>query len=145
MQSFSSDPQAIAEHYARFSDAANRHDWSTIADLFAEDALWETAAGTLGFRFQGRSAIHDGLVHNTSTLEVLHYQGAPPVVDLMAPDRARARTSISELLRVFATGEVKHLFGVYDDELTRRDGRWRFTHRSFTLRWETDERPRDGR
>ena len=68
---------------------------------------------------------------------MLFYLASPPVVELVAPGRARTRTTMTELLRFLDTGEVRQLFGMYTDELVLRGGRWRFVHRRFELRHET--------
>lgn len=132
------DRLAIGDQVARFSDAVNRQDWPALGGFFADEGVWEASAGELGFRYQGLDAIRDGLARNAQAVEVVHQQVSPAVVDVAGLDRAFARTSMSELLRVRATGEVKHLFGIYSDELVKRAGRWRFVRRTFTLRRELD-------
>lgn len=134
-----SDRLQILDLMARFADAANRHDWEVMASLFEEDATWETAAGGLGFRHEGRAAIRRFLVENPNGVDVLFYAAAPPAIELTAADRARARTNITEILRVRATDETKRLFGTYTDDLVKSGGRWRFAHRSFVLQVAFDE------
>jgi hypothetical protein len=78
--------------------------------------------GRLGFRHQGREAIARWLASNPNRVEVLVYLASPPVVELVAPGRARSRTTMTELLRLLDTGEVRQLFGMYTDELVLRGG-----------------------
>jgi hypothetical protein len=129
--------QRVADVIARFTDLAARRDFKGLPDLFVDEAVWESAAGGLGFRHQGRDAIARWLTSNPNRVEVLFYLASPPVVELVAPGRARTRTTMTELLRLLDTGEVRQLFGIYTDELVLRGGRWRFAHRRFELRHET--------
>jgi hypothetical protein len=48
-----------------------------------------------------------------------------------------------ELLRVRATGELKHIYGVYSDEVVKRDGRWLFARRTVAVRHEESEASAD--
>jgi SnoaL-like domain len=127
----------VADVIARFTDLAARRDLSRLPELFVEEAVWESGAGGLGYRHEGRDAIAKWLASNPNRVEVLFYLSSPPVVELVAPDRARSRTTMTELLRFLDTGEVRQLFGMYSDELVLRAGRWRFAHRRFELRYET--------
>lgn len=116
-----------------------------MSALFAEDAIWETSAGTLGFRHEGRPVIHAWLTSNPGHVEVVFYLASEPTVELLSLDRARAQTSITELLRFQDSGEIKQLFGVYTDELVKQAGEWRFAHRRFTLRHMTTMKQPDRR
>jgi hypothetical protein len=122
--------------YAQFSAAANDHAWAEMVELFAQDASWQASAGALGFRHQGRSQIEAWLHGNQDEVEVLFYLAAPPRVELVTPTLARAQTSMSELLLIKPSGELKQFFGVYRDELRKSGGRWRFAARRFELRRE---------
>jgi SnoaL-like domain len=135
------DRLQIAELSAHFADAVNRHDWQAMAQLHTEDAIWETSAGKLGFRHEGRAAILKFLVENPKGVEVLAYTTSTPFIETLSGERARTRLSMTEYLRVRATGEVKRIVGVYSDELVKRDGRWQFAHRSFALQIALDEKP----
>jgi len=135
------DQLQIAELAARFSDAVNRHDWQLMAQLYAEDAIWETSAGTLGFRHEGRAAILRFLLNNPNNVEVVAYSSTPPFIETISDGRARTRLNMTEYLRVLATGEIKRIVGVYSDELVKREGRWQFLHRSFALQVAFDEKP----
>ena len=135
------DQLQIAQLAARFSDAANRHDWQQMAQLYAEDAIWETRAGKLGFRHEGRAAILRFLLENPNGVEVVAYTSTPPFIETISDGRARTRLNMTEYLRVLGTGEVKRIVGVYSDELVKRDGRWQFLRRSFALQIAFDEKP----
>jgi hypothetical protein len=137
------DRMQIAALTARFADAANRHDWETMAALHTEDAVWEGAAGELSFRNEGRAAILAWLRGNVPKLEVVYYLSSPPHIEELSEDRARSRLSMLELLRVRATGELKHIYGVYSDEIVKRDGRWLFARRTVAVRHEESEASAD--
>jgi uncharacterized protein (TIGR02246 family) len=128
------DRLEIAQVLTSFSAAVNRHDWNTMSDLFAEDAVWEASAGDLGFRHEGRDAIRRFLHGNEENVEVLYYSTGASHIELVGPDRARATTPMIELLRLPRTGEEKELFGVYRDELVKIDGRWLFASRAVDVR-----------
>jgi hypothetical protein len=135
------DRLQVAELSARFSDAVNRHDWQLMAQLCAEDAIWEASAGSLGFRHEGRAAILRFLVENPNGVEVVAYTSTPPFIESISGERARTRLNMTEHLRVNATGELKRIVGVYTDELIKRQGRWQFAHRTFALQMVFDEHP----
>jgi hypothetical protein len=135
------DRLQIAELSQRFSDAVNRHDWQQMADLCAEDAIWETSAGKLGFRHEGRAAILKFLLENPNGVEVVSYTTTVPFIESISGTDARTRLNMTEYLRVRATGEIKRIVGVYSDQLVKRDGRWQFAHRRFTLQIAFDEKP----
>lgn len=124
----------IAELYAAFSIAANRHEWRAMADLMADDALWQAEAGALGFRRQGRQAIYEWLVGNVPRLEVKFYLSSAPWIESISGDRARSWVTISEILHLKAEDRHIQISGIYEDELVRRDGRWLFALRTVTVR-----------
>lgn len=105
-----------------------------MAELHTEDAVWEGAAGELSFRNQGRADILAWLRGNEPKLEVVYYFCSAPHIEELSEDHARSRASMFELLRIRATGELKHIYGVYSDELVKRDGSWRFARRSVSVR-----------
>jgi hypothetical protein len=141
VSSVDADRLQIAELSQRFSDAVNRHDWNLMAQLCAEDAIWETSAGKLGFRHEGRAAILKFLRENPNGVEVVAYTTTSPFIETLSRDRARTRLNMTEYLRIRATGEIKRIVGVYSDELVKRDGRWQFAHRRFALQIAFDEKP----
>lgn len=124
----------IAALLAGFADLVSRRDFAAMTEMFTEDAEWQASAGALGFHHVGRAAITRWLAENPNHVEVVFYLASPPAITQHSPDRATARTSMTELLRLKRTGELLQLFGSYTDELVRRDGRWRFAHRRFELR-----------
>lgn len=130
--------RAVADLIALFSDATTAHDFAAMADLFSRDAVWEATGDALAFRLEGADAIRAAFVRNDETLEVVFQQIGPSVVRVTAPDRASARTSVLELLRFKATGEVKQIVGVYRDDLVRSGDRWKFAARRFELRYAVD-------
>ncbi len=135
------DRAAITELYERFTAAASDHDWDALLALLAEDVSWKASAGALGFEHHGRPAVRTWLMGNEGKIEVLFYQAGPPRLELVSPELARVQLSMTELLLLKETGEVKQLFGVYRDEVRKRAGRWLFATRSFQLRREVTLTP----
>jgi hypothetical protein len=123
----------VAEVVSRFAGAASAHDWAAMAELFTEDAVWSSSVGALSFRHQGRPAMLAWLIGNEANVEVLFYASGTPTVRMLGDGRAHSRVSMTEVLRIKATGERKLLLGSYVDELAKVDGSWRFTKRHFTL------------
>lgn len=128
------DHVRIAALVSDFADAVNRRDWEAMANLHTENAVWEGAAGELSFRNQGRGAILAWLRGNEPKLEVVYYMCSTPHIEVLEGDRATSRLSMFELLRVRDTGELKQIYGIYSDELVKRDGRWFFARRSVSVR-----------
>src|SRR5687767_7638867 len=91
--------QRVGELIASFSASVAQRDFQAMSAFFAEDAIWETSAGTLGFRHEGRAVIHGWLTSNPGHVEVVFYLASTPSVELLSSDRARAQTSITELIR----------------------------------------------
>jgi hypothetical protein len=132
------DRLAITDLIHRYSDAVTRADWAQCEPLYAPDAVWESPL--LDMHFDGARAFLDFLAASTRNLDVLIQTASSPVVRLDG-DRASATTSIREIIRGVTTADDPSLppgtprsvdqYGVYYDDLARRDGRWCFVHRVF--------------
>jgi uncharacterized protein (TIGR02246 family) len=113
----------------RYSEAVTRRDWSGLAALYAEDAVWE-GTGKLDMRFEGRQAIAQGFAGIIEPMSMFVQMNAPAVIEVHG-DRASARSTIHELGDVPAEGTRFELYGRYQDELVRHKGEWLFHHRRF--------------
>jgi uncharacterized protein (TIGR02246 family) len=133
------DRLAIRDLIERFHDAINHHEWSKLDPLFAEDAVWE-ALPPIDWRFEGRPAIKAGLTANLTKVDMYFQIISATAIDVLGPDRAAARSTLSEMLRFKETGVAMQVVGSYTDQLVKRDGKWLFLRRSFRLRFE-DEVP----
>lgn len=125
------DRLAIHELVAAYADAVTRHDADAWGALWAEDGVWELSAIPGMEHIVGREAIvsawieamkHLPQVIATSTLGALEVNG----------DRARGRAYPRELV-VLADGAVRVDTGRYDDDYVKRDGRWFFRSRVYSL------------
>jgi hypothetical protein len=129
---------AIADLIYRYSDSVTRADWDQTEAVFAPDAVWESPA--LGLRFVGARTFRDVLAETTGN-DLLIQTAHPPVINLVGTGQAEATTTIHELVR----GEVPadstlgeagtsvnfEQYGIYYDDVAKRDGEWKFTHRLF--------------
>ncbi|RDH76857.1 nuclear transport factor 2 family protein [Mycolicibacterium moriokaense] len=132
------DRLAIQDLIYRYSDAVTRADWTQCESVFAPDALWESPR--LGLAFDSRDAFLDTL-RATTAYDLLIQTPQSPVVTLTDADHATATTTIHEMNRGRVAmdsqlGEAGtpinvDTYAIYYDDLTRIDGRWKFTHRLF--------------
>lgn len=131
------DELAVRAVIERTSDALNHAEWKALDRFLTEDAVWE-ARPPVGVRMEGRAAIHAFLEKNAKAIDVLLISVTSTAVDIIPPDRARARSTMNELIRVRTTGTALQIVGTYFDELVRSDGGWRIERRTFQPRFEAD-------
>ncbi|APR82241.1 Hypothetical protein A7982_07590 [Minicystis rosea] len=131
-----SDHVAIREIVARFHDAVNHRELAGIGDLFTEDAVWEVLS-PYDFRLEGRAAIATGIPASVGRTEVLEQTVSTTIVHVESPERAVARSTLSEVGR-FPDGRGMFVTGTYFDHLVKRDGVWRFARRTFHPRFADD-------
>ncbi|MBI1179784.1 MAG: nuclear transport factor 2 family protein [Alphaproteobacteria bacterium] len=97
-----------------------------LANLFTEDAVCEFGPG-YGGDWVGREAIHANYRHFMSryggAFNVMHAVTNPAIV-LTSGDRATGRWYLLDLRVAEGTENPLILFGIYDDEYRKRDGRW---------------------
>jgi hypothetical protein len=142
------DRLAILDVIYRYCDAVTRADWAQCEALYVPDAIWDQPK--VGLRFDSRAALME-MLKATSTFDLLLLTPHAPVINLIAPDRAQATTTIHEWFRgpspvdntdspasdVVVQGrkgdEVNmEVYGVYYDDFARIDGEWKFTHRLYS-------------
>jgi hypothetical protein len=133
------DKLAIQELIYSHCDAITRGDLSALVGLYAPDVIWEIPL--FGLRTESAAAFFDLLAATTADAELLLQTAHNPVVRLHDEDTASATTTIFELARgpaaeggpVGAPGEQVSMaqYGIYYDDVSRRSGRWMFTHRRF--------------
>ena len=122
--------QAVRELVDRYCDAINRGDWDRYQETFAPDAVWEAPA--LDMRLEGAAAIRETVSSLTASADVYLQTPAAVVVTLVGTDRATVSSTVREQIRTSADAGMLML-GVYDDEVARIDGAWKFARRSFKL------------
>jgi ketosteroid isomerase-like protein len=129
---------AVQQLIYRYSIAVTRADYAEMARLFTPDAVWDGAA--FG-RFETAREFIDYIAAGSTTLSVLIQAPSAPVVEIIDSDRAEATTNIHEVLRgtnandgplgVAGSAVVVDQYGIYFDKISRQDGDWKFTHRTF--------------
>ncbi len=99
--------------------------------MFTANAVW-TAPAIPGATFDGHAAIVTGiptLVEDTTSLIQLNTPSDIAIDGVTAT----ARCSIRETGSIERDGIRFEAHGIYDDELVRNTGVWKFSRRTFTL------------
>jgi ketosteroid isomerase-like protein len=125
------DRFAIRELIDRYSYAVNERDWAAYESCFAEDAVWDVGP-PFSFRLRGRSAILE-IARTKISEEDFVVQTPHATVIWLDGDRARAHSTMREVVsgRGGATG--LQMLGTYADQLMKSDGEWYFTSRVFRV------------
>jgi hypothetical protein len=127
------DDVAIRGLIAAYADVVNRRAWTELDELFLPDApvvldlrdrdpLTHTGPAAIGAFIAGaieRFAFFEFVALN---VRVLRHTGAS--------DRARVRTYMCEL-RQDHVGTASRAFGLYQDDVVRTSGGWRFARRHY--------------
>jgi uncharacterized protein (TIGR02246 family) len=122
------DRLAIQELCASYGDAVHRHDVERLASLWAEEARWQHPGyGTL----QGRSAIIDALAQALNDFPMIHF--LTMLGSLRIKQNHAIGTSYIAEVVTDNEGRTYRATGRYDDEFVKRDGRWFFVSRTYTL------------
>jgi ketosteroid isomerase-like protein len=131
------DRLAVRDLIDRSSDAINHQDWTSLVSMMAEDAVWERLPPT-PWTLEGRDAIRAFLANNVDVLDILLYTVSATAIEVEGPERASARSTMSELLRFKKTGAGLHVVGTYHDRFVKKDGQWWFARRTIQPRYEED-------
>jgi uncharacterized protein (TIGR02246 family) len=123
------DRLAIRELVESYNDAVMRLDADAWASNWAEDGVWSLPG--MG-EVRGRDQIVPMWKQAMAQYEVGGFfaSAGPIVVD---GDRAQARWYQQEFLRTKG-GTAQSIIGEYADEYVKRDGRWYFSRRVYTIR-----------
>jgi hypothetical protein len=121
----------IRELIERYSYSVNAKDWSTMADCFTENGTWDVGP-PFNFKPQGRAAIselvREKIAENDFVLQMPHAS-----MIWLEGERARAHTTVQELVRAPQGKGGIQLLGTYVDEIVRDAGTWRFASRVFRV------------
>jgi hypothetical protein len=133
------DRVAIVDLIHRYSDSVTRGDFEQTAMVFAVDAVWEDAQS--GAHFESARAFLNHLIEGCTGLDLLIQTPHSPVVELLGAGRAKATTTIHEIVRgvasvvsgIGAAGSEINVdrWGIYHDNLVKVADEWKFTHRVF--------------
>ena len=127
------DYVAICRLQAAYADAVTRRAWSDLDALFLADApVTVDTVTSEPFEFVGAAGIGGfiaGAVERFEFFELVILN--VHVIDGENADAARSRSFTCELRQERANGHWTNAFGVYHDELSRIDGRWRYSRRRY--------------
>jgi ketosteroid isomerase-like protein len=126
------DEAAIQNLINAYHEAGSAGDYERMIATFVPDAIWDFSQS--GRQFVGLAAIRDAVAAFTGSLEYVAQINAPAVIAVDG-DTARARSSIRESGKFAGRDEGVEAFGIYHDTLVRTAEGWRFTRRTFDLRW----------
>ncbi|MEM9623136.1 MAG: nuclear transport factor 2 family protein, partial [Pseudomonadota bacterium] len=118
--------QALAQQYA---DGVMQRDAEIWGDTWAEDGAWDLAPGMDAV--QGRDNLKgfwSGVMAGYPC--VLHW--VQPGLITVDGDSAKARFYVQENIKD-AEGNSFRVAGVYNDQLIKEHGAWKFAHRKFDV------------
>jgi 3-phenylpropionate/cinnamic acid dioxygenase small subunit len=125
------DRIAIEDLFVRYTTSLDDFDIAGIESCFAEDCLLQTPQNG---EFRGRSSIREWMKPN---LAVKDWGGqfrhiiSNFMIDVDG-DRAKAQCYLLDYLTVNGTTELLSP-GIYDCDLVKRDGEWRFVRRAVIM------------
>lgn len=131
------DFQAIADRVeidalsGEFTDAALQRDWDRFAALFTPDGAWRMP--NAGIEFESREAIRDGIgrLQGFWNYFVQNTHSGHLKID---GDTAVGRVYIEEFGE-FSDGRSHLNYAIYHDRYRRIPDGWRFTERSYEIRY----------
>lgn len=119
----------VRQLQARFIDAAWRQDADDFAACWTKDGVWKIA----GMEMVGREAIADACRRMLGRCKRIQLVLMPAIIELDGSE-AIGRHHVIE----FATMQDDSgfmTFGVYHDRFAEEDGRWRFKHRHWSMKY----------
>lgn len=121
------DEIEISRLLAAYSHAVMRLDAKGSAAVYIEDGVLSAFNGP---DIVGRTAIEAAFVATFTPVRFL-VQNCGASVIAIDGDRARASSSVSEMLQMKGKDQLACCFGNYDDDLVRTPEGWRFARRRF--------------
>jgi ketosteroid isomerase-like protein len=126
------DRLAIRALIEAYSDALNVRDFTAMANLFAENAVWQVDP-PFNLRFEG-AAIATSIAAMVANYPFLMQMTHGMVMEV-AGDAASARTTVHEIGQAADGASGLNSFGIYCDRLVRTADGWRFAMRRFKGLW----------
>jgi uncharacterized protein (TIGR02246 family) len=129
MEAFIAADSGIRQLHARFADAVWRQDADDFAACFATEGEWKIA----GMHLKGRAAIGEACTRLLGRCSHIHLLTGLPVLEV---DGATAigRLSMTEFARMH-DGSTAMTIGWYHDRYVEQEGRWRFAHRHWSMKY----------
>ena len=122
-----SEREQIQNHLARYCFTVDRGTAEEIADLF-----WDDARLDFNGIYTGAKAIRqcyvEWIAQARDPVEGLRHLIYVPLIDVDG-DRAQAETYVDADCHVRRSGRAIQLRSLYRDQLTKRNGEWRFSDR----------------
>jgi hypothetical protein len=126
-----SDRFLIRELIDRYSYAVNERDWQAFESCFSEDAVWDVGK-PFDFRVQGRSSVVEVARTKISEQDFV-IQTPHATVIWLDGDRARAHSTVMEIVSAGGGATGIQMFGTYADELIRSGDGWSFSSRVYRV------------
>lgn len=123
------DELAIRALADKFSDAANRKDSALFESLWAENGVWKIGA-PINVEFKGKSTMGSNVVHMLGLWDFFVQLTGPGVITIDG-NKAKARFYVNEIARKKQDKSGNYNLSVYDDELVKENGEWRFSKRTY--------------
>lgn len=117
--------QMLAQRYA---DAVMRHDAEDWSACWAEKGEWYLG---MPEPMRGRDTIVAGWKAAMAGFPFAVFLVQPSIVEVDG-DRGTSRSYVEEILED-NDGNAVRVYGVYDDEVIREDGAWRFAVRRYNV------------
>ena len=121
------DRIAIRELHETYADAVVRADADDWAKVWTEDAQWTL----MGTTVDGREAIVTLWKQAMGGLDAVSFHCIPSAT-IIDGDRATGRCQTQEYMKV-KDGTTRAIGGLYEDEMIKQDGAWRYTKRVFRV------------
>ena len=121
------DRIAIRELHEQYADAVVRADAADWGKVWTEDAHWTL----MGTAVDGREAIVAFWSQAMSGLDAVSFHCIPSATDIDG-DRATGRCQTQEIMKV-KDGTTRVIGGLYEDEMIKQNGAWRYTKRVFRV------------
>lgn len=113
----------------RFSDAANRVDGAAFQNLWATDGVWEIGP-PINVTFEGKENMATSVIRMLGLWDFFVQLTGPGVVNIQG-ERANARFYVNEIARKSSDKSGNYNLSLYEDDLVKEDGKWRFSKRSY--------------
>jgi uncharacterized protein (TIGR02246 family) len=128
-----SDKVEILSVLARYARGLDVRNFALVAECFAPDATAEYS----GREFSGADAIV-AFVHAVERFKATTHVITNAVVEVDGDTATAHSQAVAYLVSSEAEPDAVRIRGIrYDDELRKRDGRWRITRRVHRADWST--------
>ncbi|WP_439133541.1 nuclear transport factor 2 family protein [Pseudomaricurvus sp.] len=122
---------AIRELIETFAVGVTTIDPELWASTWADEGCWKTPS--MPALVEGKEAVVEKFKEMMAYVKFMSMSAIPSPTDLVFDgDKAKGRAYCRELIFPKAGGQ-KIVIGFFDDEYVKRDGRWLFTSRIYTV------------